>query len=200
MSIMLGITRGTASCAVGSSSGAVQEQKYLLRYTENDQDRNIKLATTWAVTDLGNGDRNHGWSWRCSKVKEQHFFKLCLWNLCSQFKQDSLKQKECHDFCGCLQYQGINSMPFAWWTSNPSLTYVPSPLLLWDSWRDYRIMSPDPATNLILIDLCNTWQSIYSTQSMLNVNLKKLILCFCIPGCIFIFSFMNTCNIPLVFY
>lgn len=126
---MLGITRGTTSCAVGSSSGAVQEHKYLLHYTENDRDRNIKLATTWAVTDLGNGDRNHGWSWRCSKVKEQHFFKLCLWNLCSQFKQDSQKQKECHDFCGCLQYQGINSMPFAWWTSNPSLTYVPCPLL-----------------------------------------------------------------------
>lgn len=183
---MLGITRGTASCAVGSSNGAVQEQKYLLCYTENDWDRNIKLATTWAVTDLGNGDRNRGWSWRCSKVKEQHFFKLCLWNLCSQFKQDSLKQKECHDFCGCLQYQGINSMPFAWWRSNPSLTSVPSPLLLWDSWLwthlplpqspswwDYRIVSPDPATNLILIDLCNTWQSIYSTQSMLNVNLQS---------------------------
>lgn len=45
-----------------SSSGAVQEQKYLLHYKENDRDRNINLATTWAVTDLGNGDRNHGWS------------------------------------------------------------------------------------------------------------------------------------------
>lgn len=105
------------------------------------------------------------------------------------------KTKELHDFCGCcFQYQGMNSLPLACWTSDPPLTYIPSPLNDFVTQLTWNLPSCLSGSQQLTLQECATGQGQESLLNRFCVTpggvfvVQKLVLRFWVPGCIFIFT------------